>query len=230
MCRVLAVTTVYYPDIERVKSNIARYVKNVDTLLVWNNTPEESTSSSLRFDFDASLSSKIVMMSNGRNEGLAYAFNQGMRFAEKNNYDLLLLMDQDSLWENFESYITKVKELYKAGVYGIYVPNVSRQRTLNVASLVEKECFINAGTVFCVKETLPILGDYNERLFVDGCDLDYSIRAKLSGIKILCLCDNYLEQQYGDPVRSVFWKFASNNYSADRTYHIVRNHMRSSIN
>lgn len=222
MCSVLALVTIYYPDKQKVKNNILKYADLVDTLVVWDNTPGGCVAGQIVFD--EPLRSKVLFKSTGRNEGIAYPVNLCMEMAEENGYDLLLIMDQDSVWLNFDVFISKVKELFRKGVGGIFIPNI--HGIYNYESrIVERIEFINSGTFFSVGKALSRLGPYNERLFLDGLDLDYSLRAKLAGIDILCLTDCRMHQQFGDPIKSEVFKCASNNYSADRTYNIVRNHM-----
>lgn len=222
MCRIIAVTVVYYPDKSQVRENISKYIDYIDKLIIWDNTPATERER-YAIDYDDATRDKISVMTTGKNEGIAYPVNRSAEIALKDNFDLLMIMDQDSTWVDYEKYIANVKKYHRRNRNSIFVPNINnRERT--ETPIVKKRGFINSGTIFPVS-TLLHLGHFNEYLFVDGVDMDYSIRAIMADIEILCMTECPMIQQFGYPIKSELLKCQTSNYPAGRTYDIVKNHI-----
>lgn len=221
MCRTLAVTIVYYPDPVKLKDNIDRYIKHIDRLIIWNNTPAAEAG---KYPLDLNgIQEKTTVISTGRNEGIAFPVNRCARIARDEGFDLLMVMDQDSTWLDYERYITGIKSHLSQYEDAVFTPNINERE--NAASVpVRKKSFINSGTVFPI-ETLLHIGPLNEYLSVDGVDMDYSLRAICGGIEILCLTDCRMVQQFGNPIDSRLLGCQTSNYPAERTFNIVKNHL-----
>lgn len=221
MYRTLAITTVYYPDPVKLRDNIDRYIQHIDRLIIWNNTPA-AEAGKYPIDLDG-IHEKAKVISTGRNEGIAFPVNRCARIARDEGFDLLMVMDQDSTWLDYERYITAVKSCLPEYGDAIFIPNIN-ERENPVTAPVRKKSFINSGTVFPIG-TLLRIGPLNEYLFVDGVDMDYSLRAVRNGIEILCLTDCRMVQQFGNPVESRLLGCQTSNYPAERTFNIVKNHV-----
>ena len=122
--KLLALVTLYNPDIQTAAENIRRYIDSVDSLIVWDNSPLESE---IRQKMQTLLYRswhKIVWQGNGRNQCIAPAVNYAWKYAADNHFDMILLMDDDSRWDDFPSYRRKVEELFRQQGAMVFTPYV----------------------------------------------------------------------------------------------------------
>lgn len=209
----------YYPNPEETAANIRRFIDQVDKLIIWENTPD-SNREAYRVRLPE-YENKILYRSAGKNEGIAHPLNRCAAWAMEKGYTHLLTMDQDSTWERFEQFVERVTLLTAAGAEIIAMPDVNgRSRT----DMEPVESFIISGTLYPLG-TLKRTGRFDEGLFVDGVDLDYSLRLREEGVQFIRLRDGYLHQRFGNPIRSRRLRTQTPNYPAERTYNIVRNHI-----
>lgn len=218
--RILGIVITYYPVVEEVIENINQYIEYVDTLIIWENTPKEHRDT-YQVNFPDP-NKKVMHMSTGNNEGIANPINNCIEWVKGKNYSHILTMDQDSSWDNFNDFV-KSAELYeKRSGIAIMTPNINKCYSIEKEQIVNS--FIISGALFPIK-VISQLGTFNEKLFVDGVDLEYSLRATRNNIKIVSFTYCHLKQNFGYPIKSKFFGFESNNYSAGRTYNIVKNHL-----
>ena len=111
---IASIVVLYHPKTEELFDNIRSYYNVVDKVLVWRNSPEEII-------VPADLEEKVVMMGSGSNDYMAKPLNAALEWCEKNGYDYLLTMDQDSRWENAEHFIERATALAEDDV-AIYAP------------------------------------------------------------------------------------------------------------
>jgi len=219
--KIVAIVITYFPDVNEVINNIKRYINHIDRLIIWENTPDQ-----VRNEYKIFIPEyidKIIYMSSVKNEGIAYPINKCIDWAKENSYSYIFTMDQDSYWENFEDFRKITSITKKFGNLCIMTPNINHRYDKN-KYLLESESFITSGTLFPLNVVLDI-GYFNEMLFVDGVDLDYSLRVVKSGIKIYVFPSAHLQQKFGYPVKSKYFNFTTSNYSSERTYNIVMNHI-----
>lgn len=209
----------YYPKPEETAANIRRFIDHVDRLIIWENTPGiDREAYRIRLP---EYGNKILYRSTGKNEGIAYPLNRCAVWAMEEGCTHLLSMDQDSTWDQFEHFVKRVTALTAAGAEIIAMPNVNgRSRS----DMEQVESFIISGTLYPLG-ILKRTGRFNEELFVDGVDLDYSLRLREAGVQFVRLRDGYLYQRFGNPIRSRRLRTQTPNYPAERTYNIVRNHI-----
>lgn len=218
--RLLAIVITYYPDISNCVKNILRYIEYVDKLIIWENTPQKEKS-----NYKITIScyeDKIVYLGTGKNEGIAYPLNSAIQWAAGGGYTHLLTMDQDSRWENFQEYKNLILKYY------IHSPILSPN--INHTCSEKEECkvipsSITSGSIYQIN-LFHKIGLFREDYFIDGVDTELCYRAKKQlGIDTLCLCKAHLQQIFGEPYVT-FLGTTLSNYSAFRTYYILRNHIR----
>lgn len=218
--KIVAIVITYFPDVKETVLNIKQYIAYIDKLIIWENTPVK-----VRSEYKITIpeySDKILYMSTDKNEGTAYPINRCIEWAIKNNYSHILTMDQDGYWENFTDFVKNVSIIQESGNQCIMTPNINHLYNNNQFSF-EKDSFITSGTIFPLSVVTRI-GNFNEALFVDGVDLDYSLRVIKNGIKIVTFPSSHLIQNFGNPIQSKNFKFITSNYSAKRTHNVVKNH------
>ena len=83
---------------------------------------------------------------------------------------------------------------------------------------ITSACFMNVG--ICEK-----IGMFNEKLFIDDVDLDYSFRLIDNNYKIYRINSIVTQHHWGNPVekRFLFIKYSDYQYSTSRLYYQSRN-------
>jgi rhamnosyltransferase len=141
----------------------------------------------------------VVYLTKHKNLGIAYALNRMMEQAERDGFQWLVTMDQDSILPD------KMVEAYRTHIYdpdvAIICPQVIDKRraymtvkTEPVEEFVE-EC-ITSGSCTSI-ETWKKLGKFDEWLFVDLVDNEFCKRVIVSGYKILQLNSLVMNQEFG---------------------------------
>lgn len=214
----------FNPDIKRLKENIdAVIVQCTHVYLVDNGSGNIDEVLELLKKYKKS---KISVICNAKNHGIAKALNQLASVAQKDGYEWLLTLDQDSvapynIIEEFEKYITYQDIGTLCPV--IYDRNKGEEIKAKEGSIEIDEC-ITSGSLLNIKAWNKI-GGFDENLFIDGVDFDICYRLKKNGYKILCIQSVVLLHELGhiEYHRFLFWRVLVKNHSAFRKYYIARN-------
>jgi rhamnosyltransferase len=214
--KVLAILIAYNPIFDDLTNNISAFINDVDRLIIWDNSPNVNLNKLL-------LNDKIDVIGDGRNRGIAYAINQALNIfnAANSNYTHLLTMDQDSTWLNFSKFLEVVYALDENNV--IYCPNINKEIRIDKDFITVRYC-ITSGALFS-KEVLEKIGRFNEEYSVDCVDYDFCFKARNNGVRIFKILGADLNQNYGVERRHKIFRFRVNEYSSNRLYFIVRNHI-----
>ena len=103
---------------------------------------------------------------------------------------MLLIMDQDSEWQNFADYKRMIEEHWHMGHEWVFTPYFAGQP--KPAEPVEVlRLFINSGTVIPIK-VLQDIGGADELMPLDALDHDMAIRIQKKGYRIVKLADAIL--------------------------------------
>ena len=93
VAQVCAVVVAYYPE-ERVLERVINAVsRQIDAIVVVNNTPRASTTDVPAYG----RKEEMVVIALRKNEGVASAHNIGIKWAEEHGFTHVLLLDQDSM-------------------------------------------------------------------------------------------------------------------------------------
>lgn len=207
----------FFPNNKELKK-IVEYSKIFDMVYVFDNTPKANT----EFDIFTS-NSKIIVNSNGINDGLACAYNYFLK-ETKEKYDFLCTLDQDSRFtkENIKSmfdFITN-NDLTRIAVIGpkvIY--NNSFLKSKKVNKIIERKYLISSGSFL----NLSILDSsgiiFDVEYFIDRVDTDFCMNCIRNGYQIIEYLGSVLNQTLGSP------KNHSNigSHSYKRHYYMFRN-------
>lgn len=223
--RLLAVVTLYHPTVQSLAQNIQSYLSSVDGLLVCDNSPlEEQVQEHLLALLPSS--EKIVWHGDGTNRCIAPAINRAWRMMQAEGYDLLLIMDQDSRWTDFQAYRTAAEQAFaersEAGAVAPYVPGTDTWAA--TADFQPVRFIINSGTILSLN-ALNAIGGADEAFPLDGLDMDLSIRLQKAGLQLLCLTRHQLNHSLGQPRRSKWLPLGTRDYGTARTYSITRSHV-----
>ena len=224
--KILAVVVAYKPDVEALRSRLARYSDAVDRIFLWKNS---------LFEFAGE---RLVEAGDGTNRGIAYALNRAWEYAREHGYDYLLTMDQDSEWEDFPAYLQAALE----GPVGLYGPRVRPKGEAAARSAAdgsegtgpadpgpaaaaryEPTDFLITSGMLIALPLLDEIGGWREEFSVDAVDVDFVLRAKSLGIPSFRVGAGMLWQQFGG--RRKKGGFHIYDYAPERLYGIYRNHI-----
>ena len=221
---IAGIVIVYHPDIQVLCDNIKTYVQGLRQLYVYDNSelPSPDIEKAL-WEVDTSIQYHYF----GSNEGIAKRLNSAVKYAIENKFDYLLTMDQDSSFKkgDFEKYINYIQ----AGSYNNVVQfGVNCQPQFTVPSNMPEPVLtlITSGTIL----NLPFIqniGAFNENLFIDFVDAEFSYRVIQKGYINLMYADIVLNHSIGTLVegRSLinFKKTLRITHHPIRVYYIIRN-------
>lgn len=227
--KILGIVVIYKPNINKLISNINKYIDDISYLIIWENSTLLRSEKNLIID-NCINSEKIIFAGNGINQGLSIAFNYALDKANKCRYEYLMTMDQDSEWINFSNYLSKLKQINnsKIAVFGPKVINVFDDHFFeNDNDEVSLTDFvISSGAVYKVN-ILSTIGGFADKYFIDAIDEEICYRAFASGYETVRINSSFLLQEFGKYKKKKILgrSFATSNYSPFRYYHITRNHL-----
>lgn len=213
--KIIGVVTTYFPDFKKLQANISTYLEQLDYLFIWENTPKEKSRVAAFFKGQE----KIIIRTTGDNEGIAKDLNTITQWAIEHGYEYVLTMDQDSAFQpgDFPKYLDIVSQNDQNNI-GLWTP---AYKNTGLKSLLEKEITMTSGSI--VKTSIiKVCGFFSEELFIDLVDSEYCFRIRKNGYRIIQASPIVLKHQLGYKKVNK-WGIVTINYSALRTYYIVRN-------
>ena len=223
--KILGLVTLYNPEFPDAVDNIMRYLLYLDLLVIWDNSPLEANIKKKILEPFGEYTDKIIWHGDGKNYCIAPAINYAWHYAQENGFDLLLLMDQDSKWEDFRSYITEVNKRFHASQKNVFCPYIPSDDTFEITKdAQEKNIFINSGTVIPTS-ILSEIGGADEAFPLDALDHDLAIRIQKAEYKIVSLTKHQLHQTVGNFKMMGPFHIYTHNYSPQRLYSISRSHI-----
>ncbi|MBQ9200076.1 MAG: glycosyltransferase family 2 protein [Lachnospiraceae bacterium] len=225
--KFLAVIITYNPDVERLTENIKAISQQTDkVLLVDNGSEDKLFLSKLSFIYNT------AVISNEKNKGIAYALNQGMKYAYQNGYEWAITLDEDSVCP--DGIIAGAKKLIENTLdVAMIVPLIKETSSGELCELGTKvndepyqevkKC-ITSAAVTNVKIWKKLRG-FDNKMFIDYVDYDYALRCVINNYKIIRMNDVILDHRIGRSVyRKFLWtKIRVANHPAYRKYYIARN-------
>jgi len=223
--KVCAGIVLYNPDIGRLSDNISSIISQVNEIVLIDNASDNKEEIQ---ELISGNTKKISCIRNNSNCGIAYALNQILKFAENHGYPLFLTLDQDSVCceslvnEYLNCWNEKIGQL-TCNVFDRNAGEVDKV-DFNGKGKTEIEYCITSGSANNTKAIRKI-GGYNEYLFIDGVDLDLSLRLREAGYSIVRIDYDGLMHQIGEGGQvSVLGKDISlSNHSPWRNYYARRN-------
>jgi len=221
---IAGVVILYHPDLELLSANIQTYVSGLKQLIVYDNTETKTPGiEEALTKINPSIQYKFF----NTNEGIAKRLNQAMDQAALNQYDYLLTMDQDSSFKagDFEKY----KTLIQASAYNHVAQfgvNCQPDFTQPKEQPEEALTLITSGSILNLSLTKNI-GPFNEALFIDFVDAEFSYRVIQNGYINLMFSNIVLNHNLGKLVEGRglgnFKKSMRIIHAPNRVYYIVRN-------
>jgi len=223
MAKIAGVVIAYYPDFNKLLFNIGTYINDVGQLTVVFNSPVNPE------DVKHLLSkySKVQLIFNDENIGIASALNQTAQKVMNLGFEWLLTMDQDSFFQN-DNFFEAFERSNKITV-AIFCPNAASSveiNTGNVDDTVETLHAITSGNLLNL-EIWETTGGFEEKLFIDEVDNDYCLKAVSMGFKIICFKNCHLVHELGKNREVTFLhkKYTIIIHPPIRAYYIFRNNL-----
>jgi rhamnosyltransferase len=160
----------------------------------------------------------------GNNRGVGYALNLGVAHARRIGCTWLLTMDQDSVVDGgmIKAYQSAV--LLDRGVLSLS-PRIAKNGSNTDPKYVGVKYAITSGNLVHTS-VFDKIGLYDEGFFIDCIDLDFSLRLRRAGYKLLRVQNAEMQHQLGEPTDLP--KFVTKVYarhSPARRYYMTRNYL-----
>lgn len=179
--------------------------------------------------------SNIEIIYNTKNMGIAYALNQGIKYAQSNAFDWIITLDQDSIAtknmvNNMLLVYNSLNNMQKSKVVSIVPDNVEEKNyneneyTKNNKRFDEVLTEITSGNLLKVS-VFDKIGYFEEKLFIDCVDHDFCFRINQNDYKIIKVYDAVLLHNLGNiTTKKILSKnIIYSNHSFIRRYYITRN-------
>ena len=214
---VCGVVVLYDPD-DDVLNKILTYASFLDTLYVINNSDEVSFSLS-------KLPCNTIVLSSGKNLGIATALDMALEEALADGYTWMLTMDQDGSFETSQlKYLLECQ--HKTVMSETLLISPLHVEKNAVAShhcqFNEVDFVMTSGNLVCVQNAKNI-GGYDRKLFIDEVDHEFCFRGNAAGYKVFELLSAYVNHQLG--VHFLHGSKKIRLYPPERLYYMARNYL-----
>lgn len=217
----------YNPNIVEIRKKLV-LLEKYDVVIVDNFSKNINSLREICKKFNVSI------IENTKNMGIAFALNQIFASADKNKFEWVLTLDQDS--EISDSLLKKFNMCPFDKQVGIYCPKVydtvskvfvqdTKDRN-NSKKYSEIDKCITSGSLTSVKAWKEVDG-FDNYLFIDEVDNDFCYRLKENNFYILIISDAIMNHQIGKTkVLTLFGKkIFIRNHSVMRKFYITRNRL-----
>ena len=224
MINIAGVVILYNPDPQVTIENIRTYIGGVKKLYVYDNSEDKHP---LIETLLAQLGSSVSYHFFGSNEGISKRLNDAANEAIREGYDYLLTMDQDSSFTEgaLDQYLKLVQENKIEHVAQFEVN--SDPKHLKISDIpVAMDSLITSGTIMDLS-VFSKIGGFDENLFIDFVDVEYSLRCVNKGYVNLTFLNVVMNHALGfKKMGRSFKNFKKTPrilHSPIRVYYIVRN-------
>ena len=189
---------------------------------------------------DLAVEPSVELVINGENLGIAQALNVGIRRAVSHGYAYALLLDQDTQVD--DDMVETLLAIYSSfrdkerlavigshyvganaiGVKGQYPETTGRED--DAGQWDEVEAVITSGSLLPLA-AYAVVGLFREEFFIDYVDIDYCLRARAKGYRVIKTRKQLMSHAIGSPTMHEWLglKKSTTNHSAERRYYITRN-------
>jgi len=220
--KILAGIVTYNPDIIRLKENIEAVINQVQSILIFDN----ASSNFQKISELVELYSTVTIIRSTDNLGIASALKEIMQYGERNSYDWILTLDQDSivrenLIKTYKSYLN----IKSVGMLTCLIEDRNfKSEKIDLSEYEEVPYCITSGSLTNVFAYNNVAG-YDDDFFIDCVDFDICYQLREKKFKILRINYNGLlhEVGHGCNKKFLFENIVVYNESSLRRYYIARN-------
>lgn len=223
--RVAASIVLYNPDLDLLRKNLDAILPQVERVYLVDNGSANVD------EAEPILPPKAHLIKNGQNLGIARALNVAFLAAERDGFDWVMTLDQDSVCpEGMVAELLSSVPNQKTGVICPVIHDRSSGYSLNPNNqpgdeVVEISTCITSGSLTNVRAWRDING-FDEWMFIDMVDHEFNDRLRRSGWSLYR--DERVELSHevggnGTWHKFLIWPYPVNNHVAFRKYYIARN-------
>lgn len=220
MEKICAGIVTYNPLLSDLNASLNQLIQQVPLVIIVDNNSENIQS----IQQTIKQYNNVHLIQNTENVGIAAALNQIFVYACEKKYDWVLTLDDDSIiTDHFVNIlVTEINQNV-----GIVCSRLRDKKTgvMTSSKTSENKC-ITAGSLTSVKAWKEIHG-FDEWLFIDDVDFDFSMRLYEKGWKIVEAEKAILNHSIGNTIikNLFFWHPAVRNHSPFRKYYQERNYI-----
>jgi rhamnosyltransferase len=229
---ICAIITTYYP--QDIVATVASIVDQVSKVLIVDNGRLDNRV----FDIlPEKCLTKLHIIVNDRNYGIATALNQGIAYARENGFDWILTLDQDTTcFPDMVSNLVEVLYCYydkhKIAIIGTNYTekNINTTAVYKKKHVIEHDLYYELDEVitsgsFLSLEVVSSAGMFRDDYFIYYVDHEYCARLRLNGYKILLTKKIGMSHSTGECklIKLLGMRLVQLNYSPFKHYYIVRN-------
>jgi len=226
MLKCIAGIVLYNPDLNLLKENVDNIYPQVEKLVFVDNNSKNIDEIKKLYDSD----SKIHIISNCKNKGIATALNQIIYFCDEKEVEWALTLDQDSVCplniiQEFEKYISFERvAIICPKILDRKIGSIEEEKEIGVNDYEFVKGCITSASLTNVK-ICKKLGYFDDKMFIDFVDFDYCTTVIENDYKIIKVNTATLLHQVGDPKLLNFFgkKVIIYNHSPIRKYYFTRN-------
>jgi rhamnosyltransferase len=230
MEKVIAVMCEMNPDVPLLKESLQSMRGQAESVIIIDNSNKPEIKEALKKAV-AEFGNFVTVVWNPHDIGNSGSFAQGARLAVAQGAEWVVTINDDTILAPgtietmFKAYRALPAETQKS--IGLITPNLTTIRGL---AFPDGDPVVNddGGTAEgqLVKTSIfPIVGYWNELLFIDYVDGEFCCRVQMHGFKTLLVPKAVVATRYGQPIlRKFLWKTANvPNYKPYRYYFMCRN-------
>lgn len=195
---IIAGIILYNPDVDFLKKNLEILKRNSIKTVLFDNT-EYTDNNKVKDEFENQ--EDIIYISENKNFGMSIALNRIMEIAKESNFNWCITFDQDTeipdnIFEEYSQYLEDKS-------VGIITPQLmdKRRKYMKLYEGDEKYSLIDQAitSASCTRvDVWEKVGKYDEELFIDLVDTDFSKRCIAKEYHIYRINSVILNQQFGD--------------------------------
>lgn len=214
--RTIAVV-VSYNSPRKLDATLTALSPQIDRVVVVDNGSEPSDRHLVEI---VARKHNAILIEFEENKGIGAALNRGVEEAVLNNANWILTMDQDSVVaSDFMMEMDRVRETQQPDC--CFTPYSTGLRQKSSSRVSEVAYAITSGNLLPVN-LLADIGPFREELFIDGVDIDFSLRLRKKGYRIFHVPSARVNHDLGDqPTKTPFHSV----HSPRRRYYMARNHV-----
>ncbi len=186
---ITAIVTAYHPD-ELLRGVVDSALAACEAVIVVDNTPREGEQAVAAEPLRGLEDPRVTILGDGGNLGLAAALNLGIA-ALSEQTEAVLLLDQDSvLPDGLIESLAKDLDDPSIGIVGpspVDATSGKRYETLagRHQQIDDRDIVITSGMLIRREALAKVPGGFREDFFVDYVDVDFCLRARRGGVRIV---------------------------------------------
>jgi rhamnosyltransferase len=220
---IAGVVVLYNPGREIIE-NINSYLSQVSRLYIVDNSLMKASYK----DEILNKNSSVEYIFNNGNLGIAAALNIAVDKSIKAGYSFLLTMDQDSYFEEgaLSNLISVMSDTNLIGIYSPFHKNKYFTNPPTTNGLEEVSDVMTSGNILNLSAAEGV-GKFKEGYFIDYVDIEYCLRLRKNGYKIIRVNGSFLIHNEADisKVKLLGKTTYPPNYSSVRWYYKIRNYL-----